>query len=137
MNNIKLFEKFVKEEDSNIYEADSAEEAYFLIKIGKTEKGREKKKEIYKTWINDYVIPMSGFALNEKDPGLRSLISSAKAWLGKYSGVQLEDMSGNPVNFTNGKIVYFMYWEKEFAKDERTEFPLLASMYDLIKGKSA
>jgi len=136
MNNIKLFERFVTEEDSNINEADSSEEAYFYIKIGKTERGREKKKEIYKTWINDYVIPMSGFALNEKDPGLRSLISSAKAWLGKYSGVQAEDRSGHLINFSNGKIVYFMYWEKEFAKDERTEFPLLASMYDLIKGKS-
>ena len=136
MSHIKLYEKFVAEETLNIYEADSPE--YSMAKrIGKTESGREKKKEIYKTWINDYVTPLIDFSLYDKNPKYKSLISSAKAWLGKYSGVQAEDMRGNLVNFTNGEIVYYMYWEKEFAKAERTEFPLLASMYDLIKGKSA
>ena len=139
MDNIKLFERFVSEEDSNIYEADSPEGVYFPTakSTGKNEKKREKKKEIYKTWINDYVTPLMDFSYQEQNPGYKSLISSAKAWLGKYSGVQAENKSGNLVNFTNGEIVYYMYWEKRFAEAEKSKFPLLASMYDLIKGKPA
>jgi hypothetical protein len=39
----------------------------------------------------------------------------------------------NLVNYTNGEIVYFMYWERRYVKEKRADFPLLASMYDLIK----
>ena len=149
MNNIKLFEKFVtEEEDSNIYKAQemalgSAEGMDYDDSLAENPK---LIKEVYKTWANNYVIPMSGFALHEEDPGLRSLISSAKAWLSKPSGVmmfnsdaieKLEFTKENLVNYTNGEIVYYMYWERRYVKEERTKFPLLASMYDLIKGKSA
>ena len=145
MSNIKLFEKFVaEEEDSNIYKAqemalgsaEGMDSDYSLAENPKL------IKEIYKTWVNNYVIPMSGFALHEEDPGLRSLISSAKAWLSKPSGVMMfnsdaiekqEFTKENLVNYTNGEIVYFMYWERRYVKEERTKFPLLASMYDLIK----
>jgi hypothetical protein len=139
MSHIKLYEKFVREEILNIHEADSPEEAYYSMakSIGKTEKKRELEKGIYKTWINDYVTPLMDFSYQEQNPGYKSLISSAKAWLGKYSGVQAEDSKGNLVNFTNGEVIYYLYWEKRFAKEERTKFPLLASMYDLIKGKPA
>ena len=139
MNNIKLFEKFVKEENLNIYEADSPEAAYYSMSksMGKSKKTRELEKGIYKTWINDYVTPLMDFSYQEQDPGYKSLISSAKAWLGKYSGVQAEDSKGNLVNFTNGEVIYYLYWEKRFAEAERTKFPLLSSMYALIKGKSA
>jgi hypothetical protein len=139
MNHIKLYEKFVTREDPNIYEADSPEGAYYPMSqdIENFEKNLELKKEIYKTWINDYVIPLMDVSFEEQDPRYKSLISSAKAWLGKYSGVQGKDSKGNLVNFTNGEIVYYLYWEKRFAKEERTRFPLLASMYDLIKGKPA
>jgi hypothetical protein len=149
MSNIKLFEKFVaEEEDSNIYKAqemalgsaEGMDSDYSLAENPKL------IKEIYKTWVNNYVIPMSGFALHEEDPGLRSLISSAKAWLSKPSGVMMfnsdaiekqEFTKENLVNYTNGEIVYFMYWERRYVKEERADFPLLASMYDLIKGNPA
>ena len=139
MNNIKLFEKFVTEENLNIYEADSPEGAYYSMakSILKTEKKRELEKEIYRTWINDYVTPLMDFSYQEQNPGYKSLISSAKSWLGKYSGVRAEDSKGNLVNFTNGEIIYYLYWEKRFAEAERTKFPLLSSMYDLVKGKPA
>jgi len=144
MNKIKLFEKFVtEEEDSNIYKAQE-------MALGSAEgmdsdvvrENLKLSKEIYKTWVNNYVIPMVGFVLDEGDPGLRSLISSAKAWLSKPSGVMYarkkqEFTKENLLNYTNGEVVYFMYFERSFVRQERDNFPLLASMHDLIKGNPA
>jgi len=145
MSHIKLFEKFVtEEEDSNIYKAQEMAlgSAEGMDSDDSLAENPKLIKEIYKTWVNNYVIPMSDFVLHEEDPGLRSLISSAKAWLSKPSGVMMfnsdaiekqEFTKENLVNYTNGEIVYFMYWERRYVKEKRADFPLLASMYDLIK----
>jgi len=149
MSHIKLFEKFVtEEEDSNIYKAQEMAlgSAEGMDSDDSLAENPKLIKEIYKTWVNNYVIPMSDFVLHEEDPGLRSLISSAKAWLSKPSGVMMfnsdaiekqEFTKENLVNYTNGEIVYFMYWERRYVKEKRADFPLLASMYDLIKYKHA
>jgi hypothetical protein len=130
---ITLFEQFVREEDSNIYEAQ--EMALDAVKWEDTD--LKLKKEACKTWINDYVIPMMDFKYNEENPEFKTLISSAKSWLSKDSGVVGEDMNGKPLNFTNGEIVYYLYWERKFAQAEKSRFPLLSSVYDLVKGKTA
>jgi len=149
MSHIKLFEKFVtEEEDSNIYKAQEMAlgSAEGMDSDDSLAENPKLIKEIYKTWVNNYVIPMSDCVLHEEDPGLRSLISSAKAWLSKPSGVMMfnsdaiekqEFTKENLVNYTNGEIVYFMYWERRYVKEKRADFPLLASMYDLIKYKHA
>jgi hypothetical protein len=129
---ITLFEQFVREEGSNIYEAQ--EMALDTVKLEDTD--LKLKKEAYKTWINDYVIPMMDFGYDEKNPEFKTLISSAKSWLSKNSGVEGE-YNGKPLKFTNGEIVYYLYWEKNFAKAEKSRFPLLSSVYDLVKGKTA
>ena len=125
---ITLFEQFVREEGSNIYEAQ--EMALDTVKLEDTD--LKLKKEAYKTWINDYVIPMMDFGYDEKNPEFKTLISSAKSWLSKNSGVEGE-YNGKPLKFTNGEIVYYLYWEKNFAKAEKSRFPLLSSVYDLVK----
>ena len=130
MKHIKLFESLFREEGSNIYEAQ--EMALDAVKWEDTD--LKLKKEIYKTWFNDYVIPMTDFKMNEKNTGLKNLISSAKSWLNKNSGLEGE-YNGKPLKFTNAEIVYHLYWEKNFAKAEKSRFPLLSSMYDLIKAK--
>lgn len=124
MDNIKLFERFVSEEDSNIY--------------GSEEMTSDPAAEVYRTWINDYFIPMNDFGLREKEPGLRALVSSAKAWLKKQSGVtSVDKQTGKQLSWTNGEILYRLYWDCEYTKQNRNKFPLMASMYDLIKGKPA
>lgn len=129
---ISLFERFVREEGSNIYEAQ--EMALDAVKWEDTD--LKLRKEAYKTWINDYVIPMLDFSYDEKNPEFKTLISSAKSWLSKNSGIEGE-YNGKPSNFTNGEIVYQLYWERKFAQAEKSRFPLLSSVYDLIKGKPA
>ena len=129
---ISLFEQFVREEGSNIYEAQ--EMALDAVKWEDTD--LKLKKEAYKTWINDYVIPMLDFSYDEKNPEFKTLISSAKSWLSKNSGIEGE-YNGKPSKFTNGEIVYQLYWEKKFAQAEKSKFPLLSSVYDLVKGKPA
>jgi len=142
MNNIKLFEKFVtEEEDSNIYQAqemalDSPENSDFDRK--ESERMRNIEAEVYRTWINDYFIPMTDFGLREEDPGLKALVSSAKAWLKKQSGITtVPKETGKQTRWTNSEILYRLYWEYRDMKQNRNKFPLMASMYDLIKGKSA
>jgi hypothetical protein len=129
---ITLFEQFVREEDSNIYEAQEMN----LDAVKWEDTDLKLKKEACKTWINDYVIPMMDFKYDEKNPEFKTLISSAKSWLSKNSGVEGE-YNGKPLKFTNGEIVYYLYWEKNFAKAEKSRFPLLSSVYDLVKGKTA
>ena len=129
---ISLFERFVREEGSNIYEAQ--EMALDAVKWEDTD--LKLRKEAYKTWINDYVIPMLDFSYDEKNPEFKTLISSAKSWLSKNSGIEGE-YNGKPSNFTNGEIVYQLYWERKFAQAGKSRFPLLSSVYDLIKGKPA
>jgi hypothetical protein len=130
---ISLFERFVGEEGSNIYEAQ--EMALDAVKWEDTDLKR--KQNACKTWINDYVIPMMGFNYNEKNPEFKTLISSAKSWLSKDSGVVGYMYNGKPLKFTNGEIVHILYWDRNFAKAEKSRFPLLSSMYDLVKGKPA
>jgi len=129
---ITLFEQFVREEGSNIYEAQ--EMALDTVKLEDTD--LKLKKEAYKTWINDYVIPMMDFGYDEENPEFKTLISSAKSWLSENSGVEGE-YNGKPLIFTNGEIVHHLYWERKFAQAEKSRFPLLSSMYDLVKGKTA
>ena len=133
---ITLFEQFVREEDSNIYEAQ--EMALDSAKLDDTQRSIE--KEAYKTWINDYVIPMMDFNLDEKNSEFKTLISSAKSWLGKYSGIESiaeYSKSKKVLKWTNGEIVHRLYSEKNFMQEQKSRFPLMASMYDLIKGKPA
>jgi hypothetical protein len=131
---ITLFEQFVREEGSNIYEAQ--EMALDTVKLEDTD--LKLKKEAYKTWINDYVIPMMDFGYDEKNPEFKTLISSAKSWLSKDSGIESTDaLTKKTLKWTNGEIVYYLYWEKNFAKAEKSRFPLLSSVYDLVKGKTA
>ena len=138
MNNIKLFESFVSEEDSSIYQAQemasgSPENSDFDRK--EWERMRNIKAGVYRTWINDYFIPMDDFRLSEEDPGLRALVSSAKAWLKKQSGItSVSKATGKQLTWTNGEILYRLYWEYRDMKQNRNKFPLMASMYDLIKG---
>jgi hypothetical protein len=129
---ITLFEQFVREEDSNIYEAQEMN----LDAVKWEDTDLKLKKEACKTWINDYVIPMMDFKYDEKNPEFKTLISSAKSWLSKNSGVEGE-YNGKPLKFTNGEIVHHLYWERKFAQAEKSRFPLLSSMYDLVKGKPA
>jgi hypothetical protein len=131
---ISLFEQFIREEGSNIYEAQ--EMALDSTKL--EDRDLEIEKEVYKTWINDYVIPMLGFNYNEKNPELATLISSAKSWLIMESGIESTDVLTKKIlKWTNGEIIYGLYSEKIFIDKERNRFPLIASMYDLIKGKPA
>jgi len=138
MSHIKLFEKFVKEEeDPNIYQSqgmslDSPEKSDFDIKEWEREKNIQ--AGIYRTWINDYFIPMNDFGLREEDPGLKALVSSAKAWLKKQSGItSVPKSTGKQRGWTNGEILYKLYWEYRDMTQNRNKFPLMASMYDLIK----
>ena len=140
MSHIKLFEKFVKEEeDSNIYKAqemalDSPEKSDFDVKEWEREKNIE--AEIYRKWINDYFIPMN--ELNgEEDPRFRALVSSAKSWLQKQSGItSVPKGTSKQLRWTNGEILHGLYDAYSYVKQERHRFPLEASMYDLIKAKS-
>lgn len=140
MSHIKLFEKFVKEEeDSNIYQSqgmslDSPEKSDFDIKEWEREKNIE--AGIYRTWINDYFIPMSEIN-GEKEPEFRALVSSAKAWLKKQSGItSVPKGTSKELRWTNGEILHRLYDDYSYSKQERNRFPLEASMYDLIKAKS-
>ena len=138
MNNIKLFERFVTEEDSNIYQSqgmslDSPEKSDFDIKEWEREKNI--KAGIYRTWINDYFIPMSEIN-GEEDPEFRALVSSAKAWLKKQSGItSVPKGTSKQLRWTNGEILHRLYDDYSYSKQERHRFPLEASMYDLIKAK--
>ena len=139
MDNIKLFESFVSEEDSSIYQSqemslDSPENSDFDRKEWEREKNIE--AGIYRTWINDYFIPMSEIN-GEGDPKFRALVSSAKAWLKKQSGItSVPKGTSKQLRWTNGEILYRLYDDYSYSKQERHRFPLEASMYDLIKAKS-
>jgi hypothetical protein len=140
MNNIKLFEKFVaEEEDSNIYGTegmtpDSAESG----------KDLELKKEIVKTWVNDYVIPMMDFNQDyknwdsaEKDPKFKAFVSKAKAWLRKSSGIPMRSSSDGTIigTVTNSNIVNTkLYNSKDVAThpSNKKDYPIMASFYEDI-----
>jgi len=131
---ITLFEQFVREEGSNIYEAQEMSLSS-IVSDGST---RQKGKEICKTWINDYVIPMMNFGMDEKNSELKTLASSAKSWLSKDSGIESTDaLTKKTLKWTNGEMVYYLYWIKNHVKAEKSKFPLLSSVYDLIKEKTA
>ena len=128
MDNIKLFESFFSEEDSNIYEAEYTKE-------------KELVKAIVKTWVNDSVIPMIDFhwpqsgnnMVYEKDPKKKALVSKAKAWLGKSSGIPRKSSINDEIvgTYTNLSIVYInLYRSKELAAVNKGNWPLTASFYE-------
>ena len=128
MDNIKLFESFFSEEDSNIYEAEYTKE-------------KELVKAIVKTWVNDYVIPMIDFhwpqsgnnMVYQKDPKMKALVSKAKAWLGKSSGIPRKSSINDEIvgTYTNLSIVYInLYRSKELAAVNKGNWPLTASFYE-------
>lgn len=127
MDNIKLFESFVSEEDSNIYEGDYTKE-------------NELVKAIVKTWVNDYVIPMIGFIWPqsdkiylEKDPKYKALVSKAKAWLRKDSGIPKKSMITDEIvgTYPNSSIVDLnLYQPKEIAAVNKGRHPITASFYE-------
>ena len=135
MNNIKLFERCVtEEEDSNIYGAegmtpDSAESG----------KDLELKKAIVKTWVNDYVIPMMDFRQDwnsaEKDPKFKAFVSKAKAWLRKPSGIPRRSFIDDKIVgiFPNSSIVNTnLYNAKDAAThpSNKKDNPIMASFYE-------
>jgi hypothetical protein len=127
MNNIKLFERFFTEEDSNINERDFTEE-------------KELVKAIVKTWVNDYVIPMIGYetwppgeSFIEKDPKFRAFVSKAKAWLRKNSGIPKESIFTDEIvgTYTNSDIVRLnLYKPMELAAPNKGKYPIIASFYE-------
>ena len=127
MNNIKLFESFFTEEDSNINERDYTEE-------------KEHVKAIVKTWVNDYVIPMIGYetwpqgeSFIEKDPKFRAFVSKAKAWLKKNSGIPKKSLLTAEIvgTYPNSSIVYLnLYKPKEIAALNKGKYPIIASFYE-------
>lgn len=130
MDNIKLFESFFSEEDSNIYEENYSKE-------------KELVKEIVKTWVNDYVIPMIGFNWPEsensyeKDPKFKALVSKARAWLGKDSGIPRKSFITDEIvgTYPNSSIVYQnLYGPPVIAAANKGKFPLRASFYEKLGG---
>jgi hypothetical protein len=81
---------------------------------------------------------MMNFGMDEKNSELKTLASSAKSWLSKDSGIESTDaLTKKTLKWTNGEMVYYLYWIKNHVKAEKSKFPLLSSVYDLIKGKTA
>ena len=127
MDNIKLFESFFSEEDPKIYGGDYTKE-------------NELVKAIVKTWVNDYVIPMIGFTWPksdkiylEKDPKYKALVSKAKAWLRKDSGIPEKSIFTDKIvgTYPNSSIVFFnLYQPKEIAALNKTKYPITASFYE-------
>ena len=126
MNNIKLFERFFTEEDSNINERDYTEE-------------KELVKGIVKTWVNDYVIPMIDFKQGrtsaEKDPKFKAFVSKAKAWLRKPSGIPERSFIDDKIVgvFPNSVIVNSnLYNAKDAAThpSHKKSAPIMASFYE-------
>ena len=135
MSHIKLYEKFVaEEEDSNIYgtgemTSDSAESG----------KDLELKKAIVKTWVNDYVIPMIDFKQDrtsaEKDPKFKAFVAKAKAWLRKPSGIPERSFIDDKIVgvFPNSVIVNRnLYNAKDAAThpSNKEALPIMASFYE-------
>jgi len=147
---VKLFESFFRGEDSNIYEEQKIYNEDTLENMYKDD--LELQREIYKTWIIDYINPMLG--LEYDDPKLQSLVSSAKIWLNAigivtkrekeeiyYQGSSQMVETGGPL--TNGEIVGGLYFVKEMFTPSSfdrpvgpthisRQEPLLTSMYALI-----
>lgn len=130
MNHIQLFESFFSEEDSKIYEEDYLDE-------------KEHVKAIVKTWVNDYVIPMIGFNYpegewtSEKDPKFKALVSKARAWLGKDSGIPRKSFLTDEIvgTYPNSSIVYQnLYGPPAIANANKTKYPLRASFYEKLGG---
>ena len=127
MDNIKLFESFFTEEDSNINDRDYTEE-------------NELVKVIVKTWVNDYVIPMidyetwpKGVSYIEKDPKFKAFVSKAKAWLRKPSGIPERSRFTDEIvgTYPNSSIVYLtLYQPKEIAALNKGKYPIIASFYE-------
>ena len=133
MNNIKLFERFFTEEDSNINERDYTEE-------------KELVKGIVKTWVNDYVIPMIGFetwppeaeGFIQNDPTYKAFVSKAKAWLRKNSGIPKISFGDDKITgtYTNSDIVYLnLYKPKETAALNKGKYPITASFYETFPSR--
>jgi len=136
MNNIKLFESFVSEEDFNISGAegmtpDSAESG----------KDLELKKAIVKTWVNDYVIPMMDFSQDwdsaEKDPKFKAFVAKAKAWLRKSSGIPDRSFFDGTLigTATNSTIVNTKLYNSEAIAthpSNKKDYPIMASFYEDI-----
>ena len=137
MNNIKLFERFVTEEDSNIY--GTGEMTSDSAAPPKSPKELALEKAIVKTWVNDYVIPMIDFkqarTSAEKDPKFKAFVSKAKAWLRKPSGIPERSWIDDKIVgvFPNSRIVNSnLYNAKDAATHPSTKeaLPIMASFYE-------
>jgi hypothetical protein len=138
MNNIKLFEKFVtEEEDSNIY--GTGEMTSDSAAPPKSPKELELEKAIVKTWVNDYVIPMIDFKQGrtsaEKDPKFKAFVTKAKAWLRKPSGIPKRSFIDDTIVgiFPNSSIVNSnLYQEKDIVThpSNKGALPIMASFYE-------
>ena len=133
MDNIKLFESFVSEEDSNIYGSGE-----MTSDSAASPKELELKKGVVKTWINDYVIPFMDYYAQdwntvEKDPKFKAFVSKAKAWLRKPSGIPERSRFTDEIvgTYPNSSIVYLtLYQPKEIAALNKGKYPIIASFYE-------
>ncbi len=138
MSHIKLFEKFVtEEEDSNIYGAEGMTSD--SAAPPKSPKELELEKAIVKTWVNDYVIPMIDFkqarTSAEKDPKFKAFVTKAKAWLSKPSGIPKRSFIDDTIVgiFPNSSIVNSnLYQEKDIVThpSNKEALPIMASFYE-------
>jgi hypothetical protein len=138
MSHVKLYEKFVaEEEDSNIY--GTGEMTSDSAAPPESPKELELKKAIVKTWVNDYVIPMIDFKQDwnsaEKDPKFKAFVAKAKAWLRKPSGIPERSFIDDKIVgvFPNSVIVNInLYNAKDAAThpSHKKSSPIMASFYE-------
>jgi hypothetical protein len=133
MENIKSFISYL--EDSKIYESTEMSPSGLESENELNTDFINKKSKIHKTWIENYLIPMGSFkSYDEKNQKYKSVLTSAKSWLSSPSGISTKSQNGRYHNWTNGEIVFIIYWDKKNTQTNRDAYPLRASVYDLIKG---
>lgn len=80
--------------------------------------------------------PMRERIYLEKDPKYKALVSKAKAWLIKDSGIPKESILTDEIvgTYPNSSIVYInLYQPKETAALNKTKYPITASFYEELK----